>query len=237
MSAARNVHLINDLRRRADTRFYRSRVILFAHSLPYAEVIPPVGCQGFPLDAPDPACIVIVPTLMATIRTDKQRKLTAQQELFCRYYAQNEALFGHATFCYAESHGFDLDSLSNRCPVHQEKDPECGSACPLSEYRVAYSTCSSNGSRALRNAKIQDRITALLNEMLRDEVVDSQLAKLIIQDGEPATKIAAIREYNKLRQRIVDKVEHTGEITSKVVYLPERKDAGVATESQTTTGA
>lgn len=54
---------------------------------------------------------------------------------------------------------------------------------------------------------MQVRITALLNEILRDDVVDSQLAKLIMQDAEPATKIAAIREYNKVRQRIVEKVD------------------------------
>ena len=44
---------------------------------------------------------------MAKIQTDKQRKLSPQQELFCRYYTQNEALFGNATLCYDEAYSFD----------------------------------------------------------------------------------------------------------------------------------
>jgi hypothetical protein len=137
-------------------------------------------------------------------------KLTAQQELFCRLYTQNEALFGNATLSYAESHGFALDTLSRECPRRVDlPEHTCDRDCPPSEYDSAYQTCSVNGSRALRNAKVQARITELLNEILRDDVVDSQLAKLIMQDGEPAAKIAAIREYNKLRARITEKVDHT----------------------------
>jgi len=37
----------------------------------------------------------------------------------------------------------------------------------------------------------------LLNEILRDEVVDSQLAKLIMQDGEPAAKSRLTPEMQK----------------------------------------
>lgn len=146
---------------------------------------------------------------MAKIQTDKQRKLTAQQELFSRFYTQNEALFGNGTLCYAEAYAFDLDTLSRQCPSHppdDEADPD--HQCEPSEYELAYQTCSVNGSRLLRNAKVQARITALLNEMLRDEVVDSQLAKLIMSADGP-TRIAAIREYNKLRSRVTEKVDHT----------------------------
>jgi hypothetical protein len=150
--------------------------------------------------------------------TEKQKKLTAQQELFCRFYTQNEELFGNATLCYAESHGFQLDTLSRECPRRSDEPKHsCTDDCPRSEYEFAYQTCSSNGSRALRNAKIQERITALLNEMLKDDVVDSQLAKLILSADGP-TRIAAIREYNKLRQRIVEKVDHT--TGGKPLYLP-----------------
>jgi hypothetical protein len=132
------------------------------------------------------------------------------QELFCRYFTQNEALFGNATLSYAEAYGFNFDELSHKCPTHPAKnEEEPDHECAPSEYALAYQTCSVNGSRLLRNAKVQALITKLLNDFLRDEVVDSQLAKLIMQDTEPAAKIAAIREYNKLRQRITEKVDHT----------------------------
>ena len=38
--------------------------------------------------------------------------LNPKEELFCRYYTQNEALFGNATLSYAEAYGYGLDELS-----------------------------------------------------------------------------------------------------------------------------
>jgi hypothetical protein len=49
---------------------------------------------------------------MAKAKPDKNRSLTPQQELFCRFYTQNEHLFGNATLSYAEAYGFKLDELS-----------------------------------------------------------------------------------------------------------------------------
>jgi len=151
---------------------------------------------------------------MAKVKPKTESKLTPQQELFCRFYTQNEALFGNATLSYAEAYNFDLDSLSDERPCDGDSDEEGKDHkhtvdCPPSEHTIAYQTCSSNGSRLLRTAKVQARITALLNQMLRDEIVDSQLAKLILQDAKPEAKIAAIREYNKIRNRIIDRVDHT----------------------------
>lgn len=145
--------------------------------------------------------------------------LNAKQEYFCRLYTQNSELFGNATMCYAEAYGFDLDSLSRERPCDLEPDHEHMPSCPPSQYTVAYQTCSSNGSRSLRNAKIQRRITELLNEFMRDDVVDAQLVKTILQDHKLDAKVAAIREYNKLRQRIVEKVDHTSK-GKEIVGLP-----------------
>jgi hypothetical protein len=78
-----------------------------------------------------------------------------------------------------------------------------------SEYDKAVHVCAVEASRLLRIPEVQSRITALLNEILKDDVVDSQLAKLIMQDDEPAAKIAAIREYNKVWQRITEKHDIT----------------------------
>jgi hypothetical protein len=42
---------------------------------------------------------------------------------------------------------------------------------------------------------------------LNDQRVDKELAKLIIQDDEKPVKLNAIKEYNKLKQRIEDKLK------------------------------
>ncbi|RUV40028.1 MULTISPECIES: hypothetical protein [unclassified Mesorhizobium] len=56
----------------------------------------------------------------------KPRKLTQKQELFCRYYTQNRALFGNATHSYAEAYGYDLDKLSRDDAVFEEWTDEQG---------------------------------------------------------------------------------------------------------------
>lgn len=136
--------------------------------------------------------------------------LTPKQELFCRYYTQNNELFGNGTLAYAEAYEYKLDELSKEKPI-VERDAE---GKPKkegdSEYTLAYNTCSVQASRMLRNGKIQDRLTTLLNEYLKNEVVDAQLLKIII-GGKDTDKVSAIREYNRLRQRIVEKTD----ITSK----------------------
>jgi hypothetical protein len=136
-------------------------------------------------------------------------ELPLKRELFCRFYTQNEDLFGNATHSYAEAYEYKLDTLNTEA-VYSEPD-ENGKTEKIedSEHQKAIHVCAVEASRLLRNPDVQARITALLNEILKDEVVDSQLAKLIMQDKEPAAKIAAIREYNKIRQRIVDKTDIT----------------------------
>lgn len=109
-------------------------------------------------------------------RNSSKAKLNPQQELFCRFFTQNRELFANATLCYAEAYGFNLDELSHLrgCGVEEESEDHSHSrACPPSEYDLAYHSCSSLGSRLLRNDRIQARVTALLNELLRDDVVMS----------------------------------------------------------------
>ena len=79
---------------------------------------------------------------------------------------------------------------------------------------------------------MQARIRVLLNELLKDDVVDSQLAKIITQDGKLDAKVAAIREYNKLRGRIIDKTQQVNglpfaetDLSEVIAALPhERQD-------------
>lgn len=140
------------------------------------------------------------------------KKLTLAQETFVNLYVKGSGeLRGHATLCYAAAYGYDLDALSRDDAVWSDEttDDDGKVIQPKqlirpSSYDRVYTVCATNGSRLLRNAHIYERKVALLNEMLKDDVVDSRLAHWILQDAEPAAAIAALKEYNKLRKRTTD---------------------------------
>jgi hypothetical protein len=129
--------------------------------------------------------------------------LKARRELFCRYYTQSGDNFGNATLSYADAFEYDLEELS-REPVC---DPDTGKKIEDSPYDKQYHVCSVMSSRLLRNDEIQKRIIVRLNELLKDEIVDSELAKIISQDRDNPSKVAAIREFNELRGRIIDRTQ------------------------------
>lgn len=134
---------------------------------------------------------------------NKKKELTPKQERFCQLYVSEE-FFGHGTESYAEAYGIDL--------------------------KTGYGSAKTSAARLLTNANICARINELLKDAgLNDGFVDKQLLFLISQHADFAQKMAAIREYNKLRQRITDKMDVTtgGEklhtITVKYVE-PEQED-------------
>jgi hypothetical protein len=81
----------------------------------------------------------------------------------------------------------------------------------ITKTKLAYNVATSNASRLLRNAKFQrlwDRMNA--ERGFSDQMADWQLADLMTNPGvEPAVRRAAINDYNKLRGRVVEKVDHT----------------------------
>lgn len=125
--------------------------------------------------------------------------LNPKHEAFCRYYAQGEGTFGNATLSYAAAYEIELGDLS--------RFDKNGVLVVGKEFQADYNNCSTSASRLLRNVKIQARVTVLLNELLKDEIVDAELAKVIKQDGDLTPKVAAIKEFNKLRGRIIDKTK------------------------------
>jgi hypothetical protein len=174
--------------------------------------------------------------------------LNAKRELFCQYYVQSGDNFGNATLAYAAAFSHDLDGMPKyldeisgaieqpEASYDEEEDDETRSynrGRRLNpKYKAAYHVCSVQGSRLLRNADIQSRVRTLLNQLLKDEVVDAELAKVIKQDGELAPKIKAISEFNKLRGRIIDKTQQINrlpfgdnDLSAVIATLPqERQD-------------
>lgn len=159
------------------------------------------------------------------VKNPKEKQLSIQQELFCHFYTINDDLRGNATHSYAEAYGYKLDEMPNDDAVYEEYDEKTGEGkgkiLEPSTRAKAINVCAAEASRLLRSPKIQDRKIEMLNSLLRDDYVDSRLAKWIQDDSEPSTSIAAVREYNKLKQRIVEKVDLTskGEIIKGIEYI------------------
>lgn len=121
--------------------------------------------------------------------------LNDEQTRFCQLYAIGETR-GHGVRCYAEAYGFDLSEQG------------------------AYNTCKTNSCRLLTDANILSYIRDLFEDKdLNDTVVDNELAFVIKQNADFGSKVAAIKEYNQLKARIVKKieakVENTGELIIK----------------------
>jgi hypothetical protein len=167
---------------------------------------------------------------------EEQDNLTPQQELFCLYYTKNGELFSNATLSYAEAYGFDLDSQAHDDGVTEYKvgediltyiDKEVNRfdmdedlfnklkvvpnrVVAKSSYKAMYDNCSTYGSRLIRNDKIQRRLQAIYLAMMDDDTIDSVLSSIISNPkAQHKDRIAAIKEYNALRARIVKKLDMT----------------------------
>lgn len=121
-----------------------------------------------------------------TMDTLKQYDLSLEQEMFCQYFTSPTEFFGNGVQSYASAYNVDLNTKSG------------------------YNSAKSSATRALKNPKILRRINDLLEAAgLNDVNIDKQLYLLVNQNADFKAKLGAIKEYNKLKQRITDKVEHT----------------------------
>lgn len=113
-------------------------------------------------------------------------KLTPKQEKFCQLYATEIEFFGNGVQSYIEAYNVNTSRPG------------------------AYSSASSRASQMLTNINILERIDQLLEQVaLNDQHVDKQLAFWIRQKASPQAAIAAIREYNALKQRVIKKIDAT----------------------------
>lgn len=134
----------------------------------------------------------------------QKKLLSIKEDLFCHFYVQNNDLRGNATHSYAAAFAYDLDSLPQDDAQYEEVENRL--VCiSKSSYDRAANVCAVEGRRLLRKPQIQARMMALYNSLLDDSVIDGKLAEHIMQNEDRGVSIAGIREYNKLRGRIIDK--------------------------------
>ncbi len=139
-----------------------------------------------------------------TKKLDDSGKLNINHKRFCQLYTQNSTLFGNATQCYAIAYGYDLDSLDSEA-IYSEPDEE-GKTEKLedSPYEKAYNVCKVEGHRLLTYPNINEYINKLLNEMMTNETADAELAWVMKQRVDLAPKLGALREFNKLKNRVLN---------------------------------
>jgi len=116
----------------------------------------------------------------------QEEKLNPRQELFCKLYATDREYFGNGTQAYIEAYNIDI------------------------KQKGAYASARTGAWENLTKPDILERINELLElATLNDSVVDKQLAFLIEQNADFNAKMGAIREYNKLKKRIQEKLDLT----------------------------
>ncbi len=110
--------------------------------------------------------------------------LSLQQEQFCKLYATDVEFFGNGVKSYVEA--YDVNTKNENW----------------------YNVASAAASRLLRNVKISNRITQLLDMNGFNELhADKQLFFLMTQYDDFRSKLGAIKEFNSLKNRIMKKVK------------------------------
>jgi len=132
-----------------------------------------------------------------------EKKLTLKQKKFCELFATDREYFGNGTQSYIEAYNVDLSKPN------------------------AYVIAKSGAKENLTKPHLLEYINELLDTGFSQVHIDKQLAMLITQNADYPTKLGAIREYNKLKGRIINKMDHTtaGEsFNVEVVFITDEKE-------------
>ena len=103
-------------------------------------------------------------------------ELTVKQRKFLQNYILNDEMRGNGTLSYAEAYGYDLSTYPDDDGVYDDD----GKQITPSSRTKAYNCCSNNASALLRNHRIQEAKTALLNKSMKEEIVDAEMFWLIL---------------------------------------------------------
>jgi hypothetical protein len=121
----------------------------------------------------------------STTSIKKEYGLSLEQESFCQHYVSPGEFYGNGTQAYI--HAFNIDI----------------------SIKGQYNAARSNASRLLTYDYINKRINCLLETGgFNSENADKRLLHWMNQSADPSVSVKAIQEFNKLKQRITDKIEH-----------------------------
>lgn len=142
---------------------------------------------------------------MAKRTEDEKEILTLKQKKFCELYTSEGDTFGNGTLSYALAYDYPLEEQDETRLFDEAGKVIYGSSA---RDKMA-SLCASGSSINLRKPLIRDYIDILLVNKLNDTVVDSQLAKLLLNARKEDVRLNSIKVYNDLKQRITKKIDIT----------------------------
>lgn len=124
--------------------------------------------------------------MMKTVRTEKakqlERKMLPQEIAFGMLYCHGTKM-GNGVRCYEQAFNHPIIN------------------------KIDFQACASRSRSLLRQSKIMLYITELMSTyVLNAVVVDQQLKFIIMQNSDLGVKLGGIREFNKLNNRIQDKM-------------------------------
>lgn len=133
------------------------------------------------------------------IRNSRKRKLpeeiskdlTEKQKLFCYLFTTDKDCFGNTTKAYRTA------------------------------FNCTYDSAKANGARLITNDSIIAYINKLLDDSFSEKEADRALSSVMRQTKDLPSRVAAIREFNKLKQRITEKTDVTsgGEPIKSINYI------------------
>lgn len=119
--------------------------------------------------------------------------LSAEDEDFCQIFAGPTEMFGNGVQSYIRAYKISVVNKPRRGNPKEK----------------TYSACKVAAHDRLTNPNFLARINEIFEGGgLNETFVDKQLEKVITQDAEFAPKVQAIKEFNRLKKRVTDRVEH-----------------------------
>lgn len=126
----------------------------------------------------------------------KKYGLNMQQELFCQYYVSPTEFYGNGVQSYAAAYNLDITNPTQ------------------------YNSAKARASQLLSQVYIMTRINDLIETTgFNDENADKQLYFLMMQSADFHAKLGALKEYNKLKKRITERLADVQEAPITVINL------------------
>jgi len=162
-----------------------------------------------------------------------------QRELFCQLYGgiASKMFFGNAAACYRYAYGGqeEIDAITLQLMDLEEPGEGVKKNKPeilrLEKRKKSIEmSANASGTRLLANVNIRQRVDYLFDQGLTDEMMDREMAFVIMQRGDLQSKVMAYDKVTKIKQRVSDKL--SGEL---VVKWESDEEPDPVAETPTTT--
>lgn len=153
---------------------------------------------------------------------EKPKRIDPRWELFGTLFASgtNRNTFNNALRSYAIAYDYEpkIDKLKEELtliPYSRDKERKE----KREEILRIENVCKTCGAKLLTNAIILEIVNRIYKESFTEVEADNQLNKAMKQDKDYASKVAAVREFNRLKNRVEEKI-----INNNIVYTWKNKE-------------